>query len=117
MGEWIQKTIWRVQAIFGNKDAAIHLESLNSVNSQATEEDRDIWHRVEDQPDFQHAGLIGVLDSIGDSTRGIFSGIGKAIKDVFNIAEFTVKNIIKIAVVALVLVALYYFLVLRKAVE
>lgn len=84
-GEWLQRSIWKVQAFFGDKDAAIHVESLDAVNSQKTEVDRIIYQTVE-QEKIKHTGLLGVMDAVGDTVRGFTKGVT-------NILGFSLKNI------------------------
>jgi hypothetical protein len=114
MGEWLQKTIWRVQAVFGSDDAKSHLEALDAVNKRATPIDLDIYNRVEMQPEIKHTGFVGFLDSVGDSTRGVVGGIAKAVKDIFNLAEFTAKHLIIIVVIAGLVVGGWYFYRFKK---
>ena len=118
LGEFLQATIWSVQSIFGNKDAQSHLDALHQVNSQETEMDRDIFNRVE-QPgiEFVHVGLLGVLDSVGDSVRGIVKGAGGIIKGLFNGIEFVFKKFWLILIALIVLVGAWYLINLKKMVK
>ena len=84
-GEWLQRTSWKIQAFFGDKDAAIHVESLDAVNRQKTAVDRAIYNAVESQ-EIKHTGFLGVLDSVGDTVRGFAKGVT-------NILGFSLKNI------------------------
>ena len=117
LGETIQATIWSIKALFGDQDAKAHLEALDEVNSQRTPVDVDIYDRTEYSSDeFTHVGLWGILDSVGDSTRGIFKGFGGIVKGVFNGIEFVFKRFWVIIIALIVLVGAWYLINLKKAV-
>ena len=57
----------------------------------------------------------GLVTSIGEAYGSVTTGVGKAVKNLGNVVNFVGKNLTVVLVVALVLVALWYFFMFRKA--
>ena len=57
----------------------------------------------------------GIVADIGEAYGGVTTGIGKAVKSLGNVVGFLGKNLTVVLVVALIIIALWYFLMFRKA--
>ena len=63
--------------------------------------------------DFRKSG--GILTDVGDAYGSVTKAVGSAVKSVGNILNFTGKNLTLILIVVAAIIALYYFLMFRKA--
>jgi hypothetical protein len=71
--ERIQWSAWKVQAFFGDEDAAIHADSLAEVTKGATAVDREINQIVDSQ---EVAGpRIPIFSDLKDALVGAVSGL------------------------------------------
>lgn len=59
----------------------------------------------------------GIVTDIGEAYGSVTTGVGKAIKSVGGILNFAGKNLTLILVVAVIVVALWYFLMFRKVTQ
>lgn len=108
LGEYLYQLSNSFKALFGDKDAAMHYQSLYEVNEGKTAQDREILERVETaSKDFKHTGILGTMDSIGDTVRGFFKGIT-------SLLGFSLKNIQWIIIFGVVGYAAWVFIKLKK---
>ena len=112
LGEWLQLAAWDIKALFGDEDAKSHAEALREVNAQATPVDRLIYTAVESE-EIAHTGVLGVLDSVGDTIRTAASNSVKSLSTFFKSLNFLLRNPWVILIVIGIAVVLLWPLVSR----
>lgn len=99
--ERVQWGVWKVQAFFGDEDAAIHADSLNEVVEGKTAVDREINTIVNSEK--VEGPRIPIFSDLKDALEGALAGIGGVL-----------KNLPYFLLVALVFIGIYLVLMGRK---
>jgi len=99
--EWVQKAVWDVKGVLGDKDAKSHADALREVNSQKTETDREIYKAVESQR-VRFGGIIGTVKALVESAEKGFTNLLKTL-------SFILRNFPLVLIVAGIVFLIYYF--------
>ena len=103
MGFWerVQWGVWKVQAFFGDEDAAVHADSLAEVVEGKTAVDREINTIVNSE--VVEGPRIPIFSDLKDALTGAIGGIGGLL-----------KGLPYFFLIALVFVGIYLVLMGRK---